>query len=704
MGSLPRISAALLALALTAEAPLIYPVTPTVPIVDNPFGESVADPYRWLEGDIRADQKVRDWVTAENAVTRHYLDALPTRASFLARLKTLYDFERYGVPRAAGGRYFYTRNSGLQDQSPLYVRAALGGPERLLLDPNRWSADGTAALADWTVSDDGRRIAYSVQDAGSDWRTIRVLDVESGATLDDAVKWVKFSNTAWLGDGSGFFYSRYPAPEPGQAYTGLPTGHAVWLHRIGTPQSADVEVYATPRRPGWRHAARVTHDGRYLLIQTTEGTDPRIALSVARLGAGPIRMRPLIATLANNWSFAGSRGATFWFATDLDAPRQRIVSVDVEHPARPPVEIVPQGDAVIVGATLVGERLITAYLGDARSEAALWTLDGRWMGAVKLPGIGTAIGFSGREDSPETFFSFSGFATPPTIYRFDVAANRADLFAAPRVAFDPEAYDTQQVFYPSKDGTRIPMFVVRRKNPPPGPAPTLLYGYGGFNVAVTPGFSAARMAWLEQGGVLAVANLRGGGEYGRDWHDSGRLARKQNVFDDFIAAAEWLIAQGITAPEKLAIQGGSNGGLLVGAVINQRPDLFAAALPAVGVMDMLRFDRFTAGRTWIDDYGDPRIEADWRVLRAYSPYHNIVGGRDYPAILVTTADTDDRVVPAHSFKYAAALQAASIGSRPHLIRIEMRAGHGSGRPTAKLIDEAADQWAFLARWTGMIVK
>lgn len=700
---MPGLFLCALAMPVSAETPLDYPVTATVPVVERQFGEAVADPFRWLEGDVRTDAAVRDWVNAQNKVSGKYLAALPGRDAFATRMRALFAFERIGTPHKAGGRYFYSRNTGLQNQPTLWMREGLNGPERMLLNPNSWAEDGATALAEWAVSDDGRYLAFAMQDGGTDWRTLKILDVATGTPLDDEVRWVKYSRIAWKPDGSGFFYSRFAEPTPGDAFQALNVDQTVCFHRVGTPQSSDATVFATPDRPKRNHTAQTTDDGRWLVISSSEGTDPRNAVTLIALDDPKAKPRTLIANLDSDWAFVGSMGDRMWFRTDLKAPKGRVVSIDVSRGSRP-TEIIAQTDDTLVAASLVGARLIVAYLGDAKSEAELYALNGARLGTVRLPDIGTAAGFGGRAGDSETFFSFSSFATPPTIYRFDTATNRSEIFFAPKLAFDPAAYRTEQVFYPSKDGTPIPMFIVRRTDLAPGPAPTLLYGYGGFNVALTPGFAATRLAWLEQGGVLAVANLRGGGEYGRDWHDAGRLARKQNVFDDFIAAGEWLVAQGITSKAKLAIQGGSNGGLLVGAVINQRPDLFAAALPAVGVMDMLRFDKFTAGRYWIDDYGDPAREADWRTLRSYSPYHNIRSGVDYPAVLVTTADTDDRVVPGHSFKYTAALQAARAGNKPHLIRIETRAGHGSGKPIDKIIEEAADEWAFIARWTGMSVQ
>ncbi len=700
----------LMLLPVAASTPDIavpaYPHSRALDLVDTQFGDAVADPYRWLENDVRVDPEVRAWVTAQNQATNAYLGALPGRNVLAARMKQLFNFERYGVPRKAGARYFYSRNDGLQNQSVLWVREGLNGPARTLLDPNGWASDGATALAEWMPSDDGGLLLYAVQDGGTDWRTLRLIDAATGRKLDDEVKWVKFSSLAWAKDGSGFFYSRFPEPSREGTFQELNVNQSVWFHRVGTAQTADVKIHATPDHPKYGHSASVTDDGHYLLITTSEGMDDRYELHVGRISSTkPVRMRPLVRGLNHDWQLAGSVGPRFFFLTNAGAPRGRLVTLDVRAPDASPREIVGQSRATMVGASLVGRRLIVAYLGDAKSEAELRDLDGRLIGPVELPSIGTAAGFGGKGGDPETFYSFSSYAMPPTIYRFNTDTGEASVFARPKVAFDPDEYVTEQRFYASRDGTKIPLFLIRRKDGVgKGPAPTLLYGYGGFNISQTPGFSATKLAWMEQGGVLAVANLRGGGEYGKAWHDAGRLAQKQNVFDDFIAAAEYLVAQGITAKGKLAIEGRSNGGLLVGAVVNQRPDLFAAALPAVGVMDMLRFNRFTAGRYWVDDYGDPGKEADFRVLRAYSPYHNIHAGRDYPAILVTTADTDDRVVPGHSFKYAAALQAANLGSRPRLIRIETRAGHGSGKPTDKVIAESADMYAFIAFWTGLAIK
>ncbi|NWK96878.1 S9 family peptidase [Sphingobium lactosutens] len=685
---------------------LRYPVTRRLDLVEDHFGVKVADPYRWLENDLRADPAVRDWVAEENALTRRYLDGLPGREALKTRMQALFSHGRFTIPRKAGGRYFYGYNKGLQNQTPLYVREGLDGRQRLLLDPNDWAKDGASALAEWAPSPDGKYLAYAVQDAGSDWRTLKLLDVDSGKILDDAVEWVKFSQIAWDGRGEGFFYSRFAAPQEGEAFRSANEGQQIFYHRIGTEQAQDQLIYASPDRPTLSHQAQVTADGRWLIISSFQGIDPRREIHVAELSGGPVKPRLLVKGPVNDWRLIGSKGATLYFITDQRAAHMRVVTLDATRPRAAARELVRERKETLAGGSLVGNRMILAYMSDAQTVAELVELDGRKVGDVPLPGFGTAAGFGGREGDPETFFSFSGFVTPASIYRFDTATQQYQPFAQPDLPFNPDDFGIEQRLYPSKDGTMIPITILRKKVLADHAiaAPTILYGYGGFNISLTPGYSAVRMAWLEQGGAYAIANLRGGGEYGKAWHDAGRGANKQNVFDDFIAAGEWLKANGYTPQNGLAIEGRSNGGLLVGAVVNQRPDLFAAALPAVGVMDMLRFDRFTAGRYWIDDYGSPDKAEDFPLLYGYSPYHNILSGKDYPAILVTTADTDDRVVPAHSFKYAAALQAANIGDRPHLIRIESRAGHGTGKPIDKLIDEYADSYAFLASFTGLRIE
>ena len=707
---LPATLAAFVALSLVSpvaaeKMTLSYPETSKLDLVETQFGEAVHDPYRWLENDVRTDKAVAEWVAKQNTLTQGYLAQLPQRQWFAQRIKALMDYERFGLPRKAGGYYFYMRNSGLQNQSQLFVRKGLNGTPQLLIDPNTWAKDGATALDAWVPSKNGKLLAYSIQDGGSDWRTIKVLEVTTGKVLGDGVQWAKFTNIAWIGN-EGFLYSRFPEPQPGAEFQSLNKNQAIYFHRIGTPQSQDQLVYSTPNDPELGHGAQVTHDGRWAVITTSKGTDSRYALHLMPLGKNrKWQARTLVAGLENDWRLVEGMGDTLYFVTNKGAPKLKVVKVNVAAANPQFEEVVAERAETLERAEIVGDRLILAYLRDAKSVAEVRSLDGKPIQQIALNAIGTASGFSGEPGDPETFYSFSSFNQPSGIFRFDTRTGKSEPFALPKLTFNPADYAIEQRFYNSKDGTRVPMFVVRKKDvAQAGKAvPTLLYGYGGFDISLTPGFSAARMAWLEAGGAFALANLRGGGEYGKAWHDAGRLGNKQNVFDDFIAAGEYLIAEGITPKSGLTIQGGSNGGLLVGAVVNQRPDLFAAANAAVGVMDMLRFDRFTAGRYWVDDYGYPSKEADWRVLRAYSPYHNIKVGVNYPAMLVTTADTDDRVVPGHSFKYTAALQAAKAGDRPHLIRIETRAGHGSGKPTDKAVAEGADVLAFLAQWSGLEV-
>ncbi|MBD2252617.1 S9 family peptidase [Nostoc parmelioides FACHB-3921] len=680
-----------------------YPQTRRVNVVEEHFGQAIADPYRWLENDVRNDKEVAAWVESQNKVTNSYLDKLPGRDIFKDRLKQLYNYEQFSIPVKQGGRYFYLYNSGLQNQPVLYVRDSVDGVGRVLIDPNRWAKDGATALAEWSASDDGKRVVYAVQDSGSDWRTIRVLDVNTGKVLDDEVKWVRFSPTiAWAKDGSGFFYARFPEPKQGTESQASVANHAIYFHAIGTPQAQDRLVYATPDQPTLGHYLSITEDGRYIVIVSTPASIGN-KLTVVDLQSADWKPRKLVDNLDDQWSVIGNVGTKFFLRTTQDAPRLKVVTMDIASADPVITDVVPEQDSVLGNASLVSGRLLISTRVDVKTEVRRYTLDGKPDGMVKLPGIGTAGGFKSDPDDSETFFIFTSFNTPGVIYRYDVASNKAQVWAKPKVAIDLNRIAVEQRFYKSKDGTRIPMFIVRRKDVTVA-APTLLYAYGGFGIPILPEFLPAPLGWVEQGGVYAIANIRGGSEYGKAWHEAGRRQKKQNVFDDFIAAAEYLKAQGITPQNGLAIQGGSNGGLLIGAVVNQRPDLFAATLPQVGVMDMLRFDQFTGGKLWLDEYGSPAQEADFRNLLKYSPYHNIQSGKAYPAILATTADTDDRVVPGHTFKYVAALQAADIGDKPHLVRIETRAGHGAGKPTDKIIEETADMWAFAAHWTRLDVK
>jgi prolyl oligopeptidase len=699
----PQVEAALAPEVTPAAAALAYPQTRREEVVDNQFGVAVADPYRWLENDVRKDSAVAAWVAEQNKVTDAFLDTLPGRDVLKKRMTELYDYERVGTPVKKGSRYFYSRNSGLQNQSPLYVRDSLNGPERLLIDPNTFSADGATALAEWEPSEDGRYLLYAIQDGGSDWRTLKVLDVTTGKTVGDEIKWVKFSNLSWSKDNKGFFYSRFPESREGQDFQSLNKNQAVYYHRLGTAQSADRLMFDRPDRPELSNSATVSDDGSTLVVTSSSGTDERYEVTLVDWQKAKPTRRVLIPGFTHDYSYIGNRGSTYYFQTNDGAPRLKVVAIDVNAARANKRTIVPEQAETLSNSSLVGGKLVTSYLKDAATEVRIHSLAGARERVIELPGLGTAGGFSGDLDDPETFFAFTSFNRPTTIYRYDVKANASTAWFEPKLLFNPDDFTVEQRFYASKDGTRVPMFVVRKKGVT-GPVPTRLHAYGGFNIPQVPNFSPTRIAWLEQGGAFVLANIRGGGEYGKAWHDAGRLSNKQNVFDDFIAAGEALIAGGVTPRGGLAISGGSNGGLLVGAAVNQRPDLFAAANPAVGVMDMLRFDRFTAGRYWVDDYGYPNKEADFRTLLAYSPYHNVKANMAYPAVLVTTADTDDRVVPGHSFKYVAALQQAHPSGAPQLIRIETRAGHGSGKPTDKIIEEASDVAAFMARFTGLEIK
>lgn len=677
-----------------------YPQTHRTDVVESHFGIVVPDPFRWLEADARDNEDVATWVRSQDDLTKSYLASLPGRDRLRSRLAELFDHERLTAPRKRGDRYFFTRNPGLEDHPILFVARSDRSEECVLIDPNRWSDDGGAALAEWAVSRNGKYVAFAMQDGGSDWRTIRVLDVETGAVLPDEVAWARFTTIAWASDGSGFFYSRFPEPPPKKGFEAPVTEHAVYFHALGSGQADDRLVHPTPTGQVLIHTVMVTPDGRYLIIYSSPGAGSN-TVSVVDLEDPDWLPRPIVTTPGHNWTYAGNEGSRLFLVTDAGADRGRIVAVEISDRDLQFVDVLPElDDRTISDAALIGGRLLVTTLVDMRMELARYHLDGTADGVVALPGVGTIGGFQGRPDEDEAFFVFTSYDAPTTIYRYGVAERNLAVWAEPAIAIDLAKFEVEQRFFSSKDGTRIPLSVVRRSGQT-GAIPTILYGYGGYGISMLPYYRPEVLAWVEAGGAYAVAGLRGGGEYGKPWHDAGRLARKQNVFDDFIAAAEDLVRAGVAKAGGLAIQGESNGGLLVGAAVNQRPDLFAAALPGVGVMDMLRFARFTNGRFWMSDYGDPEQEADFRNLLSFSPYHNIQSGMDYPAILVTTADTDDRVVPAHSFKYAAALQAAKIGDRPHLLRVDQRAGHGGGKPMSKVVDEIADLWSFAARWTGL---
>jgi prolyl oligopeptidase len=678
-------------------AGLTYPVAKKVDQQDDYHGTMVADPYRWLEDANSADTKA--WVVAENQVTQAWLGQIPERAAIKQRLTRLWNYERYSVPYKEGGRYFYSRNDGLQNQSVLYTMKHLADTPRMLLDPNTLAADGTVALAGAAVSPDGKLLAYGTAASGSDWNEWKVRDIETGKDLDDHLKWVKFSATAWTRDGKGFFYSRYDEPKEATKLADVNYFQKLYYHQVGTLQSADTLVYDRPDQKEWGFGAKVSDDGRYLVITATKGTAHKYRIFYKDLSRPGAPVLPLIDNFEAAYEFIDNDGPLFYFSTDKQAPRQRIVAIDIRKPAEANWKVIlPESAQTLVSASMIDNQIVVEYLADARSVVKVVDRNGKPVRELALPGIGSVAGFSGKRTDRETFYSFTGFTTPTTIYRLDMKSGKSAVFRQPKVDFDPADYETRQQFFTSRDGTRVPMFIVAKKGIKyDGANPTYLYGYGGFNISMTPGFSPANLAWMEMGGVYVMANLRGGGEYGEAWHEAGTRLHKQNVFDDFIGAAEWLIANKVTSPSKLAIGGGSNGGLLVGAALTQRPELFGAAVPQVGVMDMLRFHKFTIGWAWTSDYGSSDDPEQFKALVKYSPLHNLKPGSCYPATMITTADHDDRVVPAHSFKFAATAQAAQAGSAPIIIRIDTKAGHGAGKPTAKQIEEVADRWGFVSR-------
>lgn len=681
----------------SSHQPLTYPTTRQADQVDDYHGTKVADPYRWLE-DPDSDE-TKAWVEAQNKVTFGYLEDIPQRESLKQRITKLWNYEKYGIPYKEGNRYFYFKNNGLQNQSVLYTLTSLDGEPRLLIDPNTLSDDGTIALSGIAISDDGNRMAYGLSTSGSDWQEWKVRDVETGDDLSDHLKWVKFSGASWTTDNQGFFYSRYDEPNDATKLEDINYYHKLYYHKLGTDQSDDQLIYHRPDQKEWMFNGSVTEDGHYLIIYVSQGTDPKNLVFYKDLQTPDSPIVELISEFEANFSLIDNDGSIFWVQTDLDAPRSRVIAIDIHNPGRENwQEIIPQAEETLEDVGVLNNQFVADYLKDARSSIKIFDLNGAFVREVELPGIGSAGGFGGKRYDTETFYVFTSFTTPATIYRYDMVTGERSLFRQPTVDFDPTQYETRQVFYRSKDGTQVPMFITHKKGLTlDGNNPTYLYGYGGFNVSLTPSFSISNLVWMEMGGVYAIPNLRGGGEYGEDWHQAGIKLNKQNVFDDFISAAEWLIENKYTRPQKLAIGGGSNGGLLVGACMTQRPDLFRAALPSVGVLDMLRFHKFTIGWAWCSDFGSPENPEEFKALYAYSPLHNLKPGTAYPATLITTADHDDRVVPAHSFKFAAALQAAHSGDNPVLIRIETKAGHGAGKPTAKIIEEIADKWAFLQR-------
>jgi prolyl oligopeptidase len=699
-------AAGLLALVqnTAAQAQLKYPAAPTSNQVDDYNGVKVADPYRPLENPDSPES--RAWIEAENKITFDFLKTIPERGAIEKRLTEIWDCERFGVPFKEDGHYFFSKNTGLQNQNVIYTTTNFSETPRELLDPNLLAKDGTIALGGLDVTDDARLMAYGLATAGSDWQQWKVRDVRSGKDRTDLVDWVKFSNGSWKKDGSGFFYSRYDKPDEKNKLRSQVYNHKLFFHQLGTPQSRDKLIYERPDQKEWLFSAEVTNDGRYLMISVQRGTDPKNRIFYKNLADPNSKVVELLDKADAEYDFIDNEGPVFVFRTNLDAPLGRIISIDTRKPLPPIVdELVPESRDKLEAVSSVGERFVAVYLKDAHSAVKLFKRDGSPDGEIALPGLGTAAGFTGKRKDRETFYSFTSFTTPTEIFRYDFDKRASKLLFKPNEKFNPDDYTTEQVFYQSADGTRVPMFISYKKGMKrDGQTPTYLYGYGGFDISSTPSFAPANLVWMEMGGIYAVANLRGGGEYGENWHEAGMLHTKQNVFDDFIAAAHYLIDNKFTSTSKLAIGGGSNGGLLVGACMTQRPDLFGAALPNVGVMDMLRFQKFTIGWAWTSDYGSAEKPDDFAYLYAYSPLHHITKGCCYPATLITTADHDDRVIPAHSFKFAATLQAAQGCDKPTLIRIETKAGHGAGKPTTKIIEETADRWAFLFKELGMEVS
>lgn len=682
----------------TAQPQLTYPETAKTGVVDTYFGTSVPDPYRWLENDTSAQTAA--WVAAQNKVTGEYLSKIPFRGALLRRLTAVADYEKIGAPAKKHGKYYFYKNDGLQNQSVLYVQDSLDGEARVMLDPNKLSTDGTVALTGTSFSHDGKRMAYTISRSGSDWTEIYVIDTESGQTLDDHIVWAKFTGAAWHGD--GFYYSAYDAPEAGKEYSNVNENHKIYYHKLGTPQSADRLVYENKAYPKRFYSASVSDDETLLFVYES-GDGAGNALYVKDLTKPNAPLTAMATDMRYQYYPVETIDGKTYIFTNYGAPKGRIMAATVAKPAlKDWTEVVAEGQSVLSGVQVIGGKLLLTYDKDVANHAYVYSLDGKMEHEVKLPSLGS-VGFSGDKDDRECFFTFTSFTIPGAVYRYDIGQNTYSLLRAPKVDFDSDGFITEQVFYPSKDGTRIPMFLTYKKGlKRDGRNPVYLYGYGGFNISLNPGFSSSRIPFLESGGIYAQANLRGGGEYGEEWHQAGTKMKKQNVFDDFIAAAEWLIKNGYTGKDKIAIVGGSNGGLLVGACMTQRPDLFRVAVPQVGVMDMLRYHKFTIGWNWASDYGTSDDSKEmFEYLKSYSPLHNLKKGTRYPATLVTTADHDDRVVPAHSFKFAATLQECNDGTHPTLIRIDRKAGHGAGKPMSKVLEEQADIYGFIMHNLGM---
>jgi prolyl oligopeptidase len=691
------------ALILAADEPtqFKYPAAPASDQVDDYNGVKGADPYRPLENPDAPES--RKWIEAENKITFDFLNTIPERDGIRKRLTEVWDYERFGVPFKEKDRYFFSKNSGLQNQNVLYTARNFAEKPATLFDPNLLTKDGTIALAEVEVTDDAKLMAYGLATAGSDWQQWKVRDVATGKDRQDLIDWVKFSNASWKKDGSGFFYSRYDKPDEKDKLRSQVYNHKLFFHQLGTPQSQDKLIYERTDQKEWLFNAEVTEDGRYLIITVQRGTDPKNRIFYKNLVDPNSKVVELLDKADAEYSFIDNDGPAFTFKTNLNAPLGRVISINTCKP--PPAkidELIPESKDKLEAVSSVGDHFVALYLQDAHSVVKLFKFDGTRDGEIKLPGLGTASGFTGKRKDRETFYSFTSYTTPTEIFRYDLDKGASALLFKPKAKFNPDDYTTEQIFYKSADGTRVPMFVSYKKGMKrDGQNPTYLYGYGGFDISQTPTFKPENLVWMEMGGIYAVANLRGGGEYGEKWHEAGMLNTKQNVFDDFVAAAQYLIDNKFTSTPKLAIGGGSNGGLLVGACMTQRPDLYGATLPNVGVMDMLRFDKFTIGWAWTSDYGSPQKPDDFAYLYAYSPLHHIAKGCCYPPTMITTADHDDRVVPAHSFKFAATLQAAQGCDKPTLIRIETKAGHGAGKPTTKIIEETADRWAFLVKELGM---
>jgi prolyl oligopeptidase len=686
---------------VAASQPLEYPKARRADVVDDYFGTKVPDPYRWLEDT--DSPETREWVKAENKITSSYLQKLADREPCKERLTKLLNYQRYSVPIWEGHRYLYRKNDGLQNQSVIYTLKKLSEAPKVLLDPNQLASDGTVAVTSTTVSEDSRLMVYGVAASGSDWNMIRVRNIETNQDLPDVIRWVKFSEPSWTRDSQGFFYARFPEPAGSENQTFAKLAHQkMYYHHLGDPTDKDQLIYERPDDPDLSLGGGVSHDGQYLFVQVNKGTDPRNLLFYKDL-KDPVApqinapFQAIIDKFEAEVRVVGSIGRRLFAVTDLDAPRYKIIEIDLTNPDRDHWKVVvPESQDLLEDAQLAGGKLVLKYLADAKNQLFVFDLDGGKESEIALPALGTVGSVAGDPDRPELFYMFTSFLYPSTIYRYDLSTGQNEVFEKPNVDFDAEKYETKQIFFASKDGTRIPMFIVCKKGIKlDGTNPVYLTGYGGFNISVTPSFSASYACWIEKGGVFALPNLRGGGEYGRKWHEGGMKEHKQNVFDDFIAAAETLIADRYTSAGKIAIVSGSNGGLLVGAALTQRPDLFGAVVPEVGVLDMLRFQKFTIGWAWQSDYGSSDTPEGFQYLIRYSPLHNIKAGSCYPPTLVTTGDHDDRVVPGHSFKFAATLQAAQGCSNPILIRIETKAGHGSGKPITKVIEEQSDVLAFM---------